>query len=89
MYYRIQEFAKLIQVSESTLRLWDKTGELKPHHYTKGGHRVYASEQADRYMNRHPELPLEDMTTEELESARNTINRILQQREQEQSANGD
>ena len=49
MYYSIKDFAELIGVSQNTLRLWDKSGKLKPHHKTNGGHRVYSEQQADEY----------------------------------------
>lgn len=31
-YYAIGEFAKLIGVTQQTLRNWDKVGKLKPSH---------------------------------------------------------
>jgi DNA-binding transcriptional regulator YiaG len=49
-YYYINEFSMLIGVSVSTLRLWDESGKLKPHHRTAGGHRVYSKEQAVKYI---------------------------------------
>lgn len=48
-FFSIQEFALQIGVSTSTLRLWDKSGKLHPHHRTAGGHRVYSKEQAVQY----------------------------------------
>ncbi|MED4313065.1 MerR family transcriptional regulator [Heyndrickxia coagulans] len=31
-YYSIHEFSKLINRTPQTLRNWDKSGKLKPHH---------------------------------------------------------
>lgn len=49
-FYTIKEFSQKIGVHENTLRRWDKTGKLVPHHKTIGGHRVYSQEQADNYL---------------------------------------
>lgn len=49
-FYNINEFAKRLGVSSSTLRNWDKSGALTPHHRTAGGHRVYSEEQAVHYL---------------------------------------
>ena len=49
-YMSINEFAKEIGVSASTLRNWDRTGKLTPHHRTPGNQRVYSAEQADEYL---------------------------------------
>lgn len=43
--YKLSEFAKLINRSESTLRDWDRKGVLKPHSVTPGGHRMYSEKQ--------------------------------------------
>lgn len=43
--YKLSEFAKLINRSESTLRDWDRKGVLKPHSVTPGGHRMYSENQ--------------------------------------------
>lgn len=50
-FMSIGEFAKAIGVSEPTLRNWDKSGKLKPHHRTKGNRRVYTKEQAEEFFN--------------------------------------
>lgn len=39
--YSIGEFGKQIGVTPQTLRNWDKKGELKPAHVSKGGTRYY------------------------------------------------
>ena len=48
-FYTIKEFSEKIGVHENTLRRWDKSGKLAPHHKTFGGHRVYSSEQVEAY----------------------------------------
>ena len=47
--YKISEFAKLIGVSISTLRNWDRSGVLKAHK-TPTGHRFYTHKQYEDYM---------------------------------------
>ena len=37
-YYAIGEFAKVIGVTEQTLRNWDKSNKLKPHHVAESGY---------------------------------------------------
>jgi len=49
-YYSIGEFAKLIKISVQTLRAWDKTGKLKPHHTSFGKHRYYSHNQLMNYL---------------------------------------
>lgn len=49
-FMSIGEFASEIGVSESTLRNWDKSGKLVPHHRTKGGQRVYKDDQAAEFL---------------------------------------
>ena len=49
-YMSINEFATEIGVSASTLRNWDRTGKLTPHHRTPGNQRVYSAEQANEYL---------------------------------------
>lgn len=48
--YKIGEFADTIGVSIGTLRLWDKTGELKPVRVTEGGTRYYSEAQVNSYL---------------------------------------
>jgi len=45
---KIGKAAEYLQVSEDTLRLWDKTGKLKPIK-TAGGHRRYSIKQLDEF----------------------------------------
>lgn len=49
-YYSIGKFAELIGVTQQSLRNWDKTGRLKPHHTSKSGYRYYSQEQLYHYL---------------------------------------
>ena len=49
-FMNIGEFAKEIGVSVPTLRNWDNSGKLKPHHRTKGNQRVYTKAQAEEFL---------------------------------------
>jgi len=49
-YYSIGEFSKLINVTIQTLRNWDKTGKLKPHHVSEANHRYYSQTQLNQYL---------------------------------------
>lgn len=51
VFLSIGEFANRIGVTIQTLRNWDKSDKLKPHHRTFSGHRVYAESQIDDYFN--------------------------------------
>src|SRR6185312_5380342 len=44
-YYSIHEFSKLISRTPQTLRNWDKSGKLKPHHTGSNGYRYYSHDQ--------------------------------------------
>lgn len=50
-FYKISEFSQKINKAQSTLRLWDKKGILKPHHITAGGHRMYSDGQLYEVLN--------------------------------------
>lgn len=52
MLMSIGKFSKEIGVSISTLRVWDKTGYLKPAKIADSGHRYYSSEQLDEYLQK-------------------------------------
>lgn len=43
------EFANAIGVSVMTLKRWEDSGKLFPHHKTMGGKRYYSYEQLDAY----------------------------------------
>lgn len=51
-YLSIQEFAKEIGVCTQTLRRWDTTNKLKPHHKTPNGYRIYTREQIQEYLGK-------------------------------------
>ena len=40
-YYTINKFAKIIGVTPQTLRNWDRSGKLHPHHTSSNGYRYY------------------------------------------------
>jgi predicted site-specific integrase-resolvase len=44
-YYSIHEFSKMISRTPQTLRNWDKSGKLKPHHTGASGYRYYSQQQ--------------------------------------------
>jgi len=44
-YYSIHEFSKLIGRTPQTLRNWDSSGKLKPHHLGASGYRYYSRNQ--------------------------------------------
>lgn len=49
-YYSIAEVSKLLNVTAQTLRNWDKSGKLKPHHTTNSGYRYYSQEQLNKIL---------------------------------------
>jgi len=55
MLYSIGKFAKEIGVTTTTLRNWDKSGELKPFKITNGGTRYYSEQQLNKYINKEVE----------------------------------
>ena len=55
-YYSIREFSKILGVSAQTLRNWDASGKLHPHHTTSNGYRYYSHEQLNHVMNVKPSL---------------------------------
>ena len=58
-YMTTSAFAARIGVHPQTVRKWDKTGILKPHHKTPSGRRCYSEEQAAAFLQQetddHPE----------------------------------
>ncbi len=50
-YYSINKFSKILGVSAQTLRNWDKSGKLHPHHTSSNGYRYYSHEQLNQVMN--------------------------------------
>ena len=51
----IGEFSKAIGKSQGTLRNWERSGKLIPHHKTDGGTRYYTEEQVNEYFNYNPD----------------------------------
>lgn len=51
-YLSIQDFATAIGVCTQTVRRWDITNKLKPHHRTPNGYRKYTKEQVDEYLQK-------------------------------------
>lgn len=52
IYFRIGEFAKLIDKSPQTLRNWDKQGILKPAVISPEGKKLYSKQQLDEFLQR-------------------------------------
>lgn len=50
-FYKISEFAKLVGVTPTTLREWERRGWLLPHHRSPSGYRFYSDEQLQRYLS--------------------------------------
>lgn len=48
--YSIHEFSKLINRTPQTLRNWDKSGKLKPHHVGGNGYRYYSQKQLNEVL---------------------------------------
>ena len=51
-FLTVDEFAKKIGVHPQTVRQWDKTGVLEPHHKTPSGRRLYTENQVQEYFNK-------------------------------------
>ena len=51
-FYTITEFRNICGVTLQTLRNWDKTGYLKPHHTAPNGFRYYSDEQLNQLMGK-------------------------------------
>jgi len=49
-YFTINKFSKIVGVTPQTLRNWDKTDKLKPHHTTESGYRYYSEEQLNQVL---------------------------------------
>ena len=50
-FYSIRAFSKLLGVTPQTLRNWDRSGKLKPHHTGSNGYRYYSQEQLESLVN--------------------------------------
>lgn len=53
-YYSINKFSKIVGVTPQTLRNWDKSGRLHPHHTSANGYRWYSEEQLNKVLNIQP-----------------------------------
>lgn len=53
-YYSIHKMCEIIGVTPQTLRNWEKTGKLEPHHKTVNGYRYYTHEQLNQVLNIKP-----------------------------------
>lgn len=49
-YYSIHEFSKLIGRTPQTLRNWDTSGRIKPHHTGANGYRYYSHQQLNEVL---------------------------------------
>lgn len=50
-YISIHQMSKILGITPQTLRNWDKSNKLKPHHTTCNGYRYYSQEQLDNLLN--------------------------------------
>lgn len=50
-FMTVDEFARRIGVHPQTVRQWDKTGVLVPHHKTPSGRRLYTEDQVKEYFD--------------------------------------
>lgn len=53
-YYSIQQLSKILNISSQTLRNWDKSGKLKPHHTNSNGYRYYEENQLNEILHIKP-----------------------------------
>lgn len=65
MLISIGKFSKQIGVTPTTLRTWERSGELVPTKVTKGGTRYYSEEQLRNYLG-NPNVTTEVVQQEEL-----------------------
>ena len=49
-YYSINKFAKIIGVTSQTLRNWEQSGKLIPHHRSDSNYRYYSEEQLQQVL---------------------------------------
>lgn len=57
-YYTINKFSKMCGVTPQTLRNWDKSGKLHPHHTSENGYRYYSEEQWQKISQERPQHKL-------------------------------
>ena len=51
-FFTSGETAKLLGVSEATLRNWEKNGRLKPHHKSTSGYKYYSNHQIENFLDK-------------------------------------
>ena len=51
-YYTIHEMTEILGVTAQTLRNWDKSGKLKPHHTSSNGYRYYSEDDLNQILNK-------------------------------------
>ncbi|MBQ8824081.1 MAG: IS607 family transposase [Ruminococcus sp.] len=51
-YYTIHEMTEILGVTAQTLRNWDKSGRLKPHHTSPNGYRYYSEDDLNQILNK-------------------------------------
>ncbi len=51
-YYTIHEMTEILGVTAQTLRNWDKSGKLKPHHTSPNGYRYYSEDDLNQILNK-------------------------------------
>lgn len=51
-YYTIHEMTDILGVTAQTLRNWDKSGKLKPHHTSPNGYRYYSENSLNQLLNK-------------------------------------
>ena len=51
-YYTIHEMTEILGVTAQTLRNWDRTGKLKPHHTSPNGYRYYSEDNLNQILNK-------------------------------------
>ncbi|MCL2399457.1 MAG: IS607 family transposase [Defluviitaleaceae bacterium] len=62
-FYGIGKFAEMIGVTVQSLRNWDKTGKLKPHHVAESGYRYYSQKQLYHYLGLKKEMSNQNRKT--------------------------
>lgn len=57
-YYTINKMSKILGVTTQTLRNWDRSGKLHPHHTSGNGYRYYSEEQLQQIVQERPQKKL-------------------------------
>ena len=51
-YYTIHEMTEILGVTAQTLRNWDRSGKLKPHHTSPNGYRYYSEDDLNQLLHK-------------------------------------